>query len=57
MTKNVFGSDELLPELHSNRRHSRSHSAIMLYYDHRQQEGFREANSDYDLNAGQRKLV
>ncbi|HEX9281199.1 MAG TPA: TonB-dependent receptor plug domain-containing protein [Candidatus Udaeobacter sp.] len=27
------------------------------YYDHRQQDGFREANSDYDLNAGSTRLV
>ena len=28
-----------------------------LYYDHRQQDGIREANSDYDLNAGSARLV
>ncbi len=28
-----------------------------LYYDHRQQDGFREANSDYDLNNGSSRLV
>ena len=28
-----------------------------FYYDHRQQEGFREANSDYDLNGGSARLV
>ncbi len=28
-----------------------------FYYDHRQQDGFREANSDYDLNAGSARLV
>ena len=28
-----------------------------LYYDHRQQDGFREANSDYDLNAGSARFV
>jgi Fe(3+) dicitrate transport protein len=27
------------------------------YYDHRQQDGFRDANSDYDLNAGSARLV
>ena len=27
------------------------------FYDHREREGFREANSDYDLNAGGLKLV
>jgi Fe(3+) dicitrate transport protein len=28
-----------------------------FYYDHRQQDGFRAANSDYDLNAGSARLV
>jgi Fe(3+) dicitrate transport protein len=28
-----------------------------LYYDHRQQDGFREANSDYDLNGGSPRFV
>src|SRR5882757_8822649 len=28
-----------------------------FYYDHRQQDGFRDANSDYDLNAGSARLV
>jgi Fe(3+) dicitrate transport protein len=55
-TRNVFGSDE----------YYRNYTAIdgtvgalgyYLYYDHRQIEGFREANSDYDLNAGSGRLV
>ena len=28
-----------------------------FYYDHRQQDGFREANSDYELNGGSPRLV
>ena len=28
-----------------------------LYYDHRQQDGFREANSDYELNNGSSRFV
>ncbi len=28
-----------------------------VYYDHRQQDGFREANSDYQLNGGSPRLV
>jgi Fe(3+) dicitrate transport protein len=28
-----------------------------FYYDHRQQDGFRQANSDYDLNGGSPRLV
>jgi Fe(3+) dicitrate transport protein len=56
VTRNVFGSDE----------YYRNYTAIdgtvdalgyYLYYDHRQIEGFREANSDYDLNAGSARLV
>lgn len=56
VTRNVFGSDEFY----------RNYTAVdgtvgalgyYLYYDHRQREGFREANSDYDLNAGSGRLV
>jgi Fe(3+) dicitrate transport protein len=56
VTRNVFGSDE----------YYRNYTAVdgtvgalgyYLYYDHRQIEGFREANSDYDLNAGSGRLV
>jgi Fe(3+) dicitrate transport protein len=55
-TKNVFGSDE----------YYRNYTALeggngplgyYLYYDHRQREGFREANSDYDLNGGAARFV
>jgi Fe(3+) dicitrate transport protein len=56
LTRNVFGSDEFY----------RNYTAVdgtigafgyYLYYDHRQIEGFREANSDYDLNAGSARFV
>jgi Fe(3+) dicitrate transport protein len=56
VTKNLYGSDELFT----------NYTAIdgtigafgyYAYYDHRQREGFRQANSDYDLNAGSAKLV
>ena len=33
------------------------HLGYYAYYDHREREGFREANSDYDLNNGSVKLV
>lgn len=55
-TRDVFGSDELFT----------SYNAIdgtvgpvgyYAYYDHRQREGFREANSDYNLNEGSGKVV
>jgi Fe(3+) dicitrate transport protein len=55
-TKNVFGSYEYY------RNYTEADGTVgplgyYLYYDHRQQEGFREANSDYDLNAGSARLV
>jgi Fe(3+) dicitrate transport protein len=55
-TKNVFGSYD----------YYRNYTEVdgtawplgyYFYYDHRQQEGFREANSDYNLNAGSARLV
>src|SRR4029453_17203890 len=55
-TKSVGGSDE----------YYRNYTAIdgtvgpfgyYFYYDHRQQDGFREANSDYHLNNGSPRLV
>src|SRR6266496_3901560 len=55
-TKNVFGSDEYY------RNYTEVDGTIgplgyYFYYDHRQIEGFREANSDYDLNGGSARLV
>src|SRR6266498_557095 len=55
-TKNVFGSYDYY------RNYTEADGTIgplgyYFYYDHRQQEGFREANSDYDLNAGSARLV
>ncbi len=55
-TKNVFGSDEYY------RNYTAADGTVgplgyYFYYDHRQREGFREANSDYDLNAGSARLV
>ncbi len=56
LTRNVFGSDEFY----------RNYTAVdgtigalgyYAYYDHRQLEGFREANSDYHVNAGSLRLV
>ena len=56
VTKNLYGTDELFT----------NYTAIdgtigafgyYAYYDHRQRDGFREANSDYDLDAGSAKLV
>ena len=55
-TKNVFGSYNYY------RNYAEADGAVgplgyYFYYDHRQQEGFREANSDYDLNGGSARLV
>src|SRR5882724_9665112 len=55
-TKNVFGSDEYY------RNYTEIDGTIgslgyYFYYDHRQIEGFREANSDYNLNGGSPRLV
>jgi hypothetical protein len=55
-TKNVFGSYDYY------RNYTEADGTVgplgyYFYYDHRQQEGFREANSDYDLNGGSARLV
>src|SRR6266496_5798550 len=55
-TKNVFGSYGYY------RNYTEVDGTIgrlgyYFYYDHRQQDGFREANSDYDLNGGSPRLV
>ena len=55
-TRNVFGSYDYY------RNYTEVDGTIgrfgyYLYYDHRQQEGFREANSDYDLNGGSARFV
>src|SRR5438552_8076068 len=54
--RNVFGSYEYY------RNYSEMDGTIgplgyFFYYDHRQQEGFREANSDYNLNGGSPRFV
>src|SRR5512132_4385860 len=55
-TKNVFGSYDYY------RNYTEADGTVgplgyYFYYDHWQQEGFREANSDYDLNGGSARLV
>jgi len=54
--RNVFGSYEYC------RNYSEMDGTIgplgyFFYYDHRQQEGFREANSDYNLKGGSPRFV
>jgi Fe(3+) dicitrate transport protein len=55
-TKNVFGSYEYYRN-YTEVDGTLGRLGYYLYYDHRQQEGFREANSDYDLNGGSARLV
>src|SRR6266540_1437731 len=55
-TKNVFGSDEYYRN-YTEIDGTTGALGYFAYYDHRQIEGFREANSDYDLNAGSGRLV
>jgi Fe(3+) dicitrate transport protein len=55
-TKNVFGSYGYY------RNYTEIDGTVgslgyYFYYDHRQQDGFREANSDYNLNGGSPRLV
>jgi Fe(3+) dicitrate transport protein len=55
-TKNAFGSYDYY------RNYTEIDGTVgslgyYFYYDHRQQEGFREANSDYNLNGGSPRLV
>lgn len=55
-TRNIFGSYEYY------RNYTEVDGGVgpfgyFLYYDHRQQDGFREANSDYNLNAGSPRFV
>jgi Fe(3+) dicitrate transport protein len=55
-TSNIFGSDNL----YSNFTYADGTSGRLGYYgyfNHRQSDGFRTANSDYHLNAGNVKLV
>jgi Fe(3+) dicitrate transport protein len=56
MTKNLYGSDELFTSFTAVDGTS-GPFGYYAYYDHREREGFRQANSDYDLNAGSVKLV
>src|SRR5947208_5832529 len=55
-TRNVFGSYDYY------RNYTEADGTLgplgyYFYYDHREQDGFREANSDYDLNGGSARLV
>ena len=56
ITKNLYGSDELFTD-YTAIDGTIGAFGYYAYYDHRQREGFRDANSDYDLDAGSAKLV
>jgi Fe(3+) dicitrate transport protein len=55
-TRNVFGSDEYYRN-YTEVDGTTGALGYFAYYDHRQIEGFREANSDYHVNAGSLRLV
>src|SRR5919106_6319401 len=55
-TKNVFGSYGYYRN-YTEIDGTVGPFAYFLYYDHRQQDGFQEANSDYHLNAGSPRFV
>jgi Fe(3+) dicitrate transport protein len=54
--KNVFGSYEYYRNF-TEIDGTLGPLGYYVYYDHREQEGFRDANSDYNLNAGSPRLV
>jgi Fe(3+) dicitrate transport protein len=56
ITKNAYGSDELFTD-YTAIDGTIGAVGYYAYFDHREREGFREANGDYDLNAGSAKLV
>jgi len=55
-TRNVFGSYGYYRNF-TEVDGTAARFGYYAYYDHRQQDGFREANSDYDLNAGSARFV
>jgi Fe(3+) dicitrate transport protein len=54
--KNTFGSDELYTNFTAIDG-SWDTLGYYAYYDHRERAGFRQANSDYHVNAGSARLV
>jgi Fe(3+) dicitrate transport protein len=55
-TRNVFGSYEYYRNF-TEIDGTLGPLSYYFYYDHREQEGFRQANSDYNLNAGSPRFV
>ncbi len=55
-TINAFGSDGLFTD-YTAIDGTIGKFGYYVYYDHRQRDGFREANSDYEVNNGSAKLV
>ncbi len=55
-TINAFGSDGLFTD-YTAIDGTVGNFGYYVYYDHRQRDGFREANSDYEVNNGSAKLV
>jgi Fe(3+) dicitrate transport protein len=54
--KNAFGSDELYSNFTAFEG-GFGPFGYYAYYDHREREGFREANSDYEVDAGSARAV
>lgn len=56
VTKNLYGSDDLFTD-YTAIDGTIGAFGYYAYYDHREREGFREANSDYNLDAASAKFV
>jgi Fe(3+) dicitrate transport protein len=56
LTKNLIGSDELYQN-YTSLDGTVGNFGYFTYFDHRQREGFREANSGYEVNAGSARVV
>ena len=55
-TKNAFGSDDFYSNF-SSVEGGTGPFGYYGYYDHREREGFRDSNSDYEVNAGSARAV
>ena len=56
MTKNLFGSDELFTNF-TEADGTVGPFGYYGYYDHRERDGFRQTNGDYEVNNGSLRLV
>ena len=56
MTRNTFGTDELYTN-YTAIDGTWNQFGYYAYYDHREREGFRQSNSDYQVDAGSARFV